>query len=356
MQIKLPAPYPDPKAYQSIFKRGLKRFPKRRENYERYQQSIRGLEVDYLPVLMDIEPVSRCNFRCSMCQVSEWQGGKRADDMPFNDYKQLIEKFYGLVEVKIQGLGEPLFHPNLFDMIALACKKDIWTRLTTNASLLHLKNNYKKLIDANPGEVQVSIDGATKEVFENIRKGSDFKTVVKNATILNGYDQLSGNSKTRSWTVVQKANLHQLKDIIRLGVKMKFRRMSFSIAVSYFGMDKWSKKNSSIDVSQMFSQEMGEEMIELGNEYGIEITFWDGSAKYKLNGNPNDRCAWLWERAYISSDLRIVPCCVLSNPDIMDIGSMRHFVQVWNSERYKRLRDAHLKGCIPNFCKNCYNL
>jgi len=55
----------------------------------------------------------------------------------------------------------------------------------TNASLLHLRDNYKKLVDTGVNEIQISIDGATKDVFEGIRVGSVFESVEK-------VEQLSG--------------------------------------------------------------------------------------------------------------------------------------------------------------------
>ena len=53
-----------------------------------------------------------------------------------------------------------------FKMIKYAKDKKIWIRTVTNSSLLHLKDNYKKLIDTKIDEVQISFDGATKNVFE----------------------------------------------------------------------------------------------------------------------------------------------------------------------------------------------
>src|SRR5665213_130462 len=52
-----------------------------RENYARYLAGARRTDLDYLPIKLDIENVSRCNFRCTMCSVSEWTKGQRAGDM-----------------------------------------------------------------------------------------------------------------------------------------------------------------------------------------------------------------------------------------------------------------------------------
>ena len=96
-----PEPMPNIAAYERELKLCLAADPRRKENYERYLASRRkGANVDFLPTRIDVEPVSRCNFRCSMCQVSGWEKGRRARDMDINEFKQLLDDQHGLVEVK----------------------------------------------------------------------------------------------------------------------------------------------------------------------------------------------------------------------------------------------------------------
>ncbi len=118
--------------------------PKKLWNYAKYRVTARhGACVNYLPIKIDIENVSRCNFRCTICQVSDWPKSARADDMPLNDFKRLIDEQHGPVEIKQQGMGEPLMQgDDLFEMIKYARARNIWVRTVTNASLLHLKDNY----------------------------------------------------------------------------------------------------------------------------------------------------------------------------------------------------------------------
>ena len=353
-KLHLPAPQADQGAYRATLERGFKRFPKRLENYQKYQNCSRAKSLDYLPVKMDYEIISRCNFRCIMCRINDWKQGSRAADMRLDDFKRSLDSLYSLVEIKLQGVGEPLLHPHVFDMIHEAVSRDIWTRVNVNGSLLNVKDNYKRLIDSDPGEIQISIDGATKRVFEGIRRGAHFEQIVENATLLNSYARQKGVLKTRSWTVVQKDNIDELEEIVRLADKMEFRRVTFSIALSFWGLSEWLTRNASVDVSGQFTQARAESLIELGRSLGVEVTFWDGSSKYKLKGDKKDLCAWIFGRAFISSDMRIVPCCVLSDPGIADFGDAREFTRIWDGQVYQDFREAHFKGVIPDFCKQCY--
>ena len=72
-------------------------------------------------------------------------------------------------------------------MVKYLVEQNLWVRTNANGSLLHIRDNYKKVIDAGIGEIQCSFDGATKEVFESIRKKSNYNKVVENLTKLNSY-------------------------------------------------------------------------------------------------------------------------------------------------------------------------
>src|SRR2546422_874407 len=172
---ELPAPEPAAglDAYQRERELALATSPRRRENYEKYiRSSRRSAAVDYLPIKLDIENVSRCNFRCTMCVVSDWPKGKREEDMSLENFQRLIDEQYGLFEIKLQGIGEPTMQGDVFfEMIKYARARHIWVRTTTNASLLHVKENYKKLVDTDVNEIQISIDGADAAKFESIQIG-----------------------------------------------------------------------------------------------------------------------------------------------------------------------------------------
>ena len=135
----------------------------------------RGSVVDYYPIKLDIENVSRCNFRCTMCAFSDWHKGQRAADLSLEAFRRLIDEQVGLVEIKLQGLREPTMQrDDYFAMIRYAREKHIRVPITTNASLLHLKDNYRKMIDADVNELQISVDGASKQVYEGIRRGANY--------------------------------------------------------------------------------------------------------------------------------------------------------------------------------------
>ena len=157
-----------------------------------------------------------------MCHVSKWKNGKRTSNLQLDTFKQFIDDNPQLAEVKLHGMGEPLLHPDYFENDPLSGQKYIWVRTSSNASVLHVKENFKRLIDSGIGEVQVSFDGATKEVYEKIRPRGRFERVMENCTLLNEYANSLDRLYTRVWVVVQKYNRHQLSELIRLQAKWAF--------------------------------------------------------------------------------------------------------------------------------------
>lgn len=349
---KIHLPAPDQFAYRMTLYKGFVLDPERLKNFTIAKFEEKSPKRSFLPYIMDIEPNSRCNFRCIMCTVSEWPNGNRAGDMNVEDYKEFIDANPQLTEVKLHGLGEPLMHKRYFEMVRYLVDKSIWVRTTINGSLIHARNNLTELIDSGLGEIQTSFDGATKEVYEKIRVNSNFEKVVDNLTKLNAYANTKDRLFTRMWVVVQKDNRHQLFDFVKLALKMGFRRMSFSITLNDWGQDNWVEKNREIEIEGI-SEEDKAKLVQISKKEGIDITIWQQANKYSFDKLDN-LCPWPFQRPYISSDLKTVPCCMLGNPDIENLGDAKNFKELWNSDVYVNFRKAHIEGNIPEYCKHCY--
>jgi pyrroloquinoline quinone biosynthesis protein E len=325
----------------------------KKENYDKYllnKESKKSI-LDYLPIKLDIENVSRCNFRCQMCQVSKWEKGKRAEDMTFESFKNLIDEQYGVVELKIQGMGEPVLgRDEYFKMIRYARDQHIWVRTVTNASILHKSENYKKIIDSDVNELQISIDGSTKEVFEKIRHKANFEKIIENCKLVNLYSKKVNKQVTKMWTVVQKDNFHQLEDLVDLAAELHFPSMVFSFDIGDWGQENWTQANLDLR-SNAISYEQGMSLREKGAKLGVEVYFWYLDSKY----DKDNICPWPFERAYVSSDMRIVPCCMIANPEVEDLGDAKEFSKAWNGDKYENFRQSHINGDIPKYCKSCYS-
>lgn len=136
---------------------------------------------------------------------------------------------------------------------------------------------------------------------------------------------------------------------------MKFTRLTYSIAISdWGGKESWIDVNKAKEVKEEFGEDVAYRLIEKGKTLGIEVTLWDGKDKYIYDNKMDKICAWLFSRCYISADMRIVPCCVVCDSNMCDLGDARNFEEEWNSERFQKWRKFHLTRNISQMCRNCY--
>lgn len=159
------------------------------------------------------ECTERCNYKCIHCYTSS--GLKNSyTGLPFGIVKKLINEMdrYGTEFFSIGG-GEPLLYPHLFKVLEYANNKGLTIEMTTNASLI-TRETIKKLIKSGLKFIQVSLDGATEKTYLNIRKGGNFRKVVKILPVLAQYFTLS------VCVVINKLNYTEINSLIRLAKKV----------------------------------------------------------------------------------------------------------------------------------------
>ena len=131
-----------------------------------------------------IEATSRCNLACKMCFRHSWIGERFGDLDP--DIFAHVLADPALLETEtvfFGGMGEPLVHPALADMAALASSRGKKTELVTNGTLLTREKSHE-LLEAGISRIWISID----ELYDNYGKiqiGSDFDLILGNLRLFN---------------------------------------------------------------------------------------------------------------------------------------------------------------------------
>ncbi len=165
-----------------------------------------------------IEPTNRCNLDCVTCIRHSWDEpmGEMSSEV-FSRIVEGVKAFSPRPSVFFGGLGEPLAHPNIVDMVsrmkALGCSVE----LITNATLL-TQSLSKQLIDAGLDILWVSLDGATPESYKDVRLGGALPEVISN---------LEGFRKAR-WT--KQNELGGLELLLRPQLGVEFVAMKRNIA------------------------------------------------------------------------------------------------------------------------------
>lgn len=168
-----------------------------------------------------IEPTSDCNLNCKTCVRHYWE--EEMGFMQMEDYKKIIEDlnvFEGLERISFWGIGEPLYHPQIAEMIQLASRLGVKTQMITNALLLN-QEKIKSILEAGLDSLVVSVDGTSPETMADIRSGADLKTIIENIQNFRNFrDKKKISCEIGIEYVIMKSNVHELKDLRKLASKI----------------------------------------------------------------------------------------------------------------------------------------
>jgi len=155
------------------------------------------------------------------------------------------------------------------------------------------------------------------------------------------------------WVVVQEQNHHQLEQFVALAADLGFPQVVFSLQLNEWGSKDLAQKNHEIRVDDQLSRDRLLALVPQGESLGVKVAFWWVNQKYS-SASPDRLCPWPFNRAFIGSDSRTVPCCMIGTPDVYQIGTSKRFSEVWLSDEYRDFRRAHIEGNPPAACKACY--
>ena len=309
--------------------------------------------IKYLPIKMDIEPTTGCNFRCTMCEVS--QPGYIKKNMNLDTFEKIIKQNKQLMLIKLQGLGEPFVNTNFVKMIKIAENYHIKVDFVTNGSLLN-KINIKKLINLNNLETMfVSIDGASSNIFEKIRVGSNFNQIIEN---LKNFSEINSQNnkkiKSKVMMLVQKLNYLEIEEVIKLSKFLGFDGIDFQVKLTGYGNEKLEKNNSSQQVNTEGSGNIIDILENFEKKYASK-NFRFNIIKENFFSKKN-KCNYPWQKPFIDTNGFVVPCCMIANSKIINFGNIHehNFKKIWNNSKFKNFRESIEEHKLHDFCKNCY--
>lgn len=318
--------------------------PVKWDNYRKnWRDSVNLKSTPPYPIQLDFELNYSCNFRCSMCTWSAENTSNKGKStwISFELYKEIIDEGVnkGLSAVRLNYINEPLIRKDIFDFIEYADKKGILDiYFSTNGSLL-TEDNSKKLINSGLTRLQVSIDATSKDVFDKVRQGGSYNTVLNNVLkFLDIRKKLNKELPTLRVNFVKTdLNKHQLDEFLEF----------------------WSDKSDCIGIQNL-----------------VNIM----KPSYNKNKNINFKCSQPFTHMTLRYDGSLLPCCAFFGaklPIAKIKNESKHFIsneknlenpetnnlefltisKTWNSKRIKELREIHSKGEYykNDVCNQCVN-
>jgi MoaA/NifB/PqqE/SkfB family radical SAM enzyme len=159
-----------------------------------------------------------CNISCVMCPWKR-ERSLAGEGLMSDDVWAAVSPYLPAFEyVDLSGGGEPLLNPALPARLAEAGRAGCKAGFLTNATLLDFESA-SRILDAEPHWIGVSLDGASAETYETVRRGAEFDRVVENVSRLAGMRRGTGPDILVQ-AVIMPANVHELPDIVRLAADM----------------------------------------------------------------------------------------------------------------------------------------
>jgi radical SAM protein with 4Fe4S-binding SPASM domain len=323
-----------------------------------------------LPHFVQIEPVGQCNLRCRMCPIqfrTDGAPGMPRAYMNFEVFCRLLDQFPGMTELQLQGLGEPLLHPDFFAMVRYAVRRGIIVSTNTNLTVMS-ERGAEECVTSGLQTMHVSLDGASPEAYESIRVRSSLSRVLRNLRrVMSAKARLqSALPDARLVAVVMRRNLPELPGLVRLARNEGIDTVSVQHLCHDFGEaslpEKYRPMRAFVDQETLLHEDP--ERIEhyfesaraAARELGVNLRLPNVRPRPHAAKVPGrKRCDWPWRGSYISYDGKAMPCCMVGTPDRIHFGDMRQqgVSRVWNNEAYRRFREQLDSDTPPEVCRSC---
>ena len=281
-----------------------------RKKWKEYPQ--KKIVADF-PLHLDIESTNDCNLKCLMCGRN-WMKEK-IGYIDWNLFTKIIDEAekYHLPSVKFNYRGEPLLHPDIVKMVKYAKEKGILeVQFNTNGLLLDEKKA-EELIEAGLDRIIFSFDGASKETYEKIRRGSNYERVINNIKNLVRLRNERGLKRplVRTQMVKMPANEREVEDFVRM----------------------WLPINNRVAVNAL-----------------MDMT---GSKKEEVE---HFSCPQIWQRLMICWDGHVRMCCGdWYGKFPLDDVKKTSVYDIWHGEKLNRIRKLHTEGNFNKIsvCAHC---
>jgi len=324
-------------------------------------QALRSAALRHLVIRMDT--INLCNLRCKMCYYSlDYRRKKEQMDLP------LFRKIAGEVFPKTRFLylscaTEPLMNKQFADFVRVTGEYNLpFTSFCTNGQLLTEKV-VRECIDANISEVIFSIDGATAETYEAIRRGGKWDRLGKNIELLTSMKRAANTRKPAvriNFTCMQ-TNIHELPAMVDFAADSGAESLHVRHLVAYG--DTTGAYREEMAYRELFNAKAEQarraaaarridlflpDPIPEGNP-SLKTCTTDGS-RIRRRVEANRYCLLPWFQAIISwnGDYRV---CSLHT-----VGNLREqsFSEIYNSPKMQEIRSKMLWRTEDSCSWNCH--
>jgi radical SAM protein with 4Fe4S-binding SPASM domain len=286
------------------------------------------------PFVVQIFPIYACVFKCCYCifSIDPAKRGFISDKvvMDLDLYKKCIDdmvEFSNKIKVlRFVGIGEPLLHKNIVEMIAYAASKQVANtiEILTNAALLTSKMS-DALISSGLNRLVVSLQGTTEEKYK------------KTCGVDINFEEFVDNLK---YFFDHKNNTNVYFKIVDTALdgeddEKKFYEI-FGDICDTIAIEHTVPIHAGVDYSNILKDSK-----KPVTQFGLPVV------ELKV-------CPQPFFTMQINPDGKVVPCFSFEYPGIMGDCNNQSVGEIWNGGEFQTFRRKMLDG-IKSTCETCVN-
>lgn len=291
------------------------------------------------PYLIEFFVEYACNFRCKYCIHSVpvkdrgYISSKR--EMDLQSYKKCIDDIASfpkkLKVLRFAGMGEPLLHNDIVDMVKYASDKEVADKIEilTNGSLL-THDLSDRLIDAGLTRLYVSLQGLTGKRYEEVCGHKiNFSKFVENIEYY-FIGVHNNHSRQQLHIKIMDYALKDAKD------KQKFYD-TFNSICDTIGIEYASPIYPYVDYDQVLGDKKN-----TVTQFGLDV-------------NDIQVCPQPFFRLHVIPNLKVVGCYSMLYPTFVGDCNKESLFDIWNGELLKKFRLSMLEHGLKcnNVCSQC---
>src|ERR671910_346079 len=197
-----------------------------------YQFSKRFPSVSISPRSIQIECTTRCNLKCTFCELSYWT--EKPADLQFESIRKMVEHLPKLKRIDLTGIGESLMNREFFTIVQFLKSRGLYVTLNDNFTLM-TEQAARRIVELQVDQIFLSLDGASKYTYEQIRVGANFAKVISNTRRLLEIKRAMGKKRpeVKINTVVCLTNYHELPALVELAHDMGIGMVQFVNVITF---------------------------------------------------------------------------------------------------------------------------
>ena len=309
------------------------------------------------PLTVYMDQNNRCNLKCRMCGFSDARvAALRKYDMPRAMFDAIAAQVFPQTNILILSiLTEPFMTRDFPERLEAVRAHGVpYSEIITNGTLLN-ERSIDRILDAGITCLTFSIDGGTKEIYEAIRVGARFETVMANLRLFQAMRDARGARlpELRINHVLSEPNIDHFEEFLALASRIRperigvrtVSRMSDAPIQESADPEFWAK----IGVARR-------QLADFCRRTGVQDAGFlrDRPTTIDLFGDAGEKliCRTPWEHLAIHANGDVFPCMAWTRPPIGNFARQT-FTEIWNGKELEAIR-REFAAVRPGLdCLNC---